>query len=85
MIDSLREKGKWEDVKKQHKVYVKNMKQHKAFKSKYAKEEERLAYAEVVGVVEWDEGADEGRFVDKQARSRSQCVETHPVCLGCLS
>ncbi|KAK8829372.1 hypothetical protein WA577_004637, partial [Blastocystis sp. JDR] len=48
LIDSLREKGKWEDVKKQHKVYVKNMKQHKAFKSKYAKEEERLAYAEVM-------------------------------------
>lgn len=52
MIDSLREKGKWEDVKKQYKIYVKNLKQHKTFKSKYATEEERLAYAEMVGVYE---------------------------------
>lgn len=54
MIDSLREKGKWEDVKKQYKVYVKNLKQHKTFKSKYATEEERLAYAEMVSVYDMD-------------------------------
>ena len=41
-------------MKKQYKQYVKILKQHKAFKSRYRTEEERVAYSEVVRGV-WSE------------------------------
>ena len=42
-IDSLRQDGKWDDVKKQHKQYIRLLKQKKEFTSRYKSEEERVA------------------------------------------
>ena len=47
-IDSLRQDGKWDDVKKQHKQYIRLLKQKKEFTSRYKSEEERVAYGETV-------------------------------------
>jgi len=40
-------------VKKQHKLYCKNLKQKKPFNSRYQSEEERIAYAETVWIPMW--------------------------------
>ena len=47
-IDSLRQDGKWDDVKKQQKQYIRLLKQKKEFTSRYRSEEERIAYGETV-------------------------------------
>ena len=48
IIDSFRKEGRWDDLRKQYKQYIKTLKQKKAFKSSYSTDEERLAYAESV-------------------------------------
>ena len=48
MIDGLRAGRKWEEVKKQQKQYMKNLKQGKVFKSKFGTKEEQTAYVETV-------------------------------------
>ena len=54
MIDGLRAGRKWEEVKKQQKQYMKNLKQGKVFTSKCGTKEEQTAYIETVDRVSVD-------------------------------